>query len=251
MSLSTLALGLVLTALPLGSNSPAAEQAALSLGETSLLNSEASGWIADSTDHICGLSSLRVLSFPAKVTYSDLWDATPEIKEMTADGIAPDSARGIQLQKLATDRILKACKEVMKDKSHCSVWKKIKHEDERDIFMSMLSDAVYDVFNRFLKYTKGVDGAILYDEPYTPIDPAVELPNVVAVKIVDHEAYNTNYLRPVDKVLEKAIRFYILKEWFSMKDMDSVAVKAEGSYVRNMNDLLKHSMQLKKVTINA
>lgn len=120
-------------------------------------------------------------------------------------------------------------------------------EDERDIFNSILSDAVFDVFNRFLKYTKSITNAILFNEDYTPSggDPAKS----VVVKIVDNDAYNDNYLKPIGKVLEKALRFYVLKEWFSMKDMDNDAAKAELSYRRNINELLRHSMQLKKAAL--
>lgn len=120
-------------------------------------------------------------------------------------------------------------------------------EDERDIFLSILSDGVFDVFNRFLKYTKGVVDAILFNEDYTPSGGTSA--KSVVVKIVDHESYNTNYLRPIDKVLEKAVRFYVLKEWFSMKDLDADEAKAALSYARNINSLLKHSMQLKKASI--
>ena len=95
--------------------------------------SVASDWIADSDDHICGLSSLRALSDPATVDYPVLWGATPEIKKMKRDGIDPGSAEGIQLQQEATDRILEACKSVQDDRSHCSVWKAIEHKDGRTI----------------------------------------------------------------------------------------------------------------------
>lgn len=96
-------------------------------------SSVASDWIADSDDHICGLSSLRALSDPAVVDYPVLWKATPEIKKMERDGIDPGSAEGIQLQQEATDRILEACKSVQDDRSHCSVWKAIEHKDGRKI----------------------------------------------------------------------------------------------------------------------
>jgi hypothetical protein len=90
-------------------------------------------WVADSGDNVCGLSDVRALSDPAKVDYEKLWDATPEIKKMKKDGIDPSSAEGIQLKEKATDRIREACKQVMEDKGHCSVWKKIRHTDGRKI----------------------------------------------------------------------------------------------------------------------
>lgn len=104
----------------------------------------AADWIADEDDNVCGLSDLRALSDPAKVDYDRLWDATPEIKKLKRDGIDPDSAAGIQLREEATDRIHEACKEIMEDDGHCSVWKKIRHRDGRSI-----EDITDDVEKKF------------------------------------------------------------------------------------------------------
>ena len=134
MSISTTLLGFALLALPLSSPAPGEAGEFETRHEVgSLANNETSDWKAESEDHVCGLSSLRKLSNPAVVDYDDLWDATPEIIELTENEIDPDSAEGIRLQKLATDRIFAACEEVMKDESHCSIWKEISHADERAI----------------------------------------------------------------------------------------------------------------------
>ena len=42
----------------------------------------ASGWIVRSEDNICGLSDAKKLSNPGKLRYSELREATPEIKKM-------------------------------------------------------------------------------------------------------------------------------------------------------------------------
>jgi hypothetical protein len=120
-------------------------------------------------------------------------------------------------------------------------------EDERDIFLSFLSDGVYDVFNRFLKYTSGITDAIGFNADYTPEGGSVG--KYVWVKISDYETYNVNYLKAVDKVLEKALRFFVLREWFALKDLNDDAAKADLSYKQNIANLLRHSMQLKKTTI--
>ncbi|MFT5286948.1 MAG: hypothetical protein ACI8TQ_003123 [Planctomycetota bacterium] len=134
MSISTAFIGFALFALPLSTPAPVLRsELEPSGGISSLANNETSDWVAEDEDHVCGLSSLRKLSNPAKVDYDDLWEATPEIIEMNDNNIDPDSAAGIRLQKLATDRIFDACEEVMKDESHCSIWKDISHKDERDI----------------------------------------------------------------------------------------------------------------------
>ncbi len=136
MAISTLSLASLLLVLPLSGTAASSEFEAprpIACCELALTINNASDWIADSDDHICGLSSLRALSNPAKVSYSKLWDATPEIKRMIREGIDPESAEGIQLQQEATDRILEACKSVSDDQDHCSVWKAISHEDGRKI----------------------------------------------------------------------------------------------------------------------
>jgi hypothetical protein len=121
-------------------------------------------------------------------------------------------------------------------------------EDERDIFLEFLSDGVFDVFARLLKYTKGITAnAILFNEAYVP-DGGVSALSCV-VKIIDQDAYNDNYLSPIDKTLEKCLRFYVLKEWMAMKDLDSDAVKFGINYNLSINKLLRHSMQLKKAAI--
>jgi len=100
------------------------------------------GWVVRKADNICGLDDARMLSNPAKVSYSRLLRATPEMKKVRDEGIGPDSSKGIQLRTAAVNRVRKACNTVIQAKGHCSVWKSVRHRDGR---------AVSDITNNVLR----------------------------------------------------------------------------------------------------
>ena len=102
------------------------------LGEASSV-AAASGWIVRSEDNICGLSDAKKLSNPGHLRYTELRNATPEIKKMKEKQIDPKSPEGIQLNQAAVDRIRNAADTVRGENGHCSVWKKIRHRDGRTI----------------------------------------------------------------------------------------------------------------------
>lgn len=119
--------------------------------------------------------------------------------------------------------------------------------DEEDIFLSILEDGVFDILNRFLKYTTGITNAIQFNENYTP-SGGVAAKSVV-LQVVDHDNYNDNYPKSVADILEKTLKFYVLSEWFSLKNMDNDATKAAQMYAQSLMQLFRHSFQLKKPTI--
>ena len=92
-----------------------------------------SGWKANESDNIAGLSDLKKLSNPAVVDYAALLAATPEYKELEKDRVDPESAKGRTLRQQAADRVTKAADHVRKDKRYCSVWKDISHKDGRKV----------------------------------------------------------------------------------------------------------------------
>ena len=98
------------------------------------------GWIARPSDNICGIADARKISNPAMVDYGTLFEATSEIKEMRRDRIDPDSARGKQLRRAATEAITKAAETVRRSQGHCGVWKAIRHSDRRSV-----PDITFDV----------------------------------------------------------------------------------------------------------
>ena len=62
------------------------------------------GWIVRAADNICGLRDANQLSNPAKLNYKRCLAATPELKKMKDEGIAPESPEGIQLTNAAATR---------------------------------------------------------------------------------------------------------------------------------------------------
>lgn len=119
--------------------------------------------------------------------------------------------------------------------------------DEEELYLSMLEDAVFDVFSSFLAYTGGITGAIKHNQDYAP--SGGNAAKTSYLKIVDNANYNENYLQVVDKDLLKAIRFYINREWFLMKGRKEDATVYDRQYVRALQLLQKSSFQLKKLNI--
>lgn len=95
--------------------------------------SPSAGWIADEADNVCGVRSARHITNPATLRYSELLDATPEVQRMKRDGITRESAQGQVLYAAAVDRVSKAAQRVMQARSHCSVWKQVRHQDGRGV----------------------------------------------------------------------------------------------------------------------
>ena len=118
-------------------------------------------------------------------------------------------------------------------------------EDERDIHLGLLEDAVYDVFLTLLKYTKAIPSAIFHNIAYTPAGGVEALTS--GVKIVDNAAYNENYITVMDKNLKKAIRFYVLRDWAGIIAEEDDRVKFNGLYEVAMRNVINYGMQLKKV----
>ena len=102
--------------------------------EASLAAEAAAGeWIADEEDNICGISDLKKVTNPAKVSYDRLLDATPQMQELKRKGIDSDSAEGKALRKGAKTLITKTCELVRAARGHCSVWRSIGNKDGRSI----------------------------------------------------------------------------------------------------------------------
>ena len=105
---------------------------------------ESGGWVAKAEDNICGITSLKRVSKPAKVDYEEVLDATPQMKKIKREGIDPDSVEGKALRKAARTLITKTCQAVRKARAHCSVWKAISHRDGRKV--PDVTEAVIDRF---------------------------------------------------------------------------------------------------------
>ena len=66
------------------------------------------------------------------------------------------------------------------------------------------------------------------------------------VQIVNYEAYNQNYINVVDGSIKKALRFYVLRDWFGTQGLDEDAGKFAGLYIEAINIFVNNAMQLKK-----
>jgi hypothetical protein len=110
-------------------------QAPLATGSlgSAALEAAAGEWIADEEDNICGISDLKKVTNPAKVSYDRLLDATPQMQELKRKGIDSDSAEGKALRKGAKTLITKTCELVRAARGHCSVWRSIGNKDGRAI----------------------------------------------------------------------------------------------------------------------
>lgn len=120
-------------------------------------------------------------------------------------------------------------------------------EDERAIHLSLVEDAVYDVFLRLLQYTKAITDAVKHNVDYTPT--AGVQAKTSYVQIVDNANYNENYTSAVDKSLLKAIRFYTLRDWFNSQGQTKEAAEYDALYMLAMRNLDKYAFQLKKATV--
>ncbi len=120
-------------------------------------------------------------------------------------------------------------------------------EDERELYLSMLKDAIFDVFTRMLPYTTGITDAVKHNVDYTP--SGGELAKTSYLKIIDTDNYNENYVQAVDEDIFKALRFYVNREWFLMKGKKDEAMVYDRQYVRALQLLQTDSFQLKKPSL--
>ena len=120
-------------------------------------------------------------------------------------------------------------------------------EDERAVHLSLVEDAVYDVFLRLLQYTKSLTNAIKHNTDFTPTGGTAAKSSYV--QIVDNANYNENYISAVDKNLLKAIRFYTLRDWFTSQGQTKEAGEYDALYLMAMRNMDKYAFQLKKATV--
>lgn len=101
-------------------------------------------WVAKKSANLCGISNLKKVTHPAVVDYDALLAATPQVKEMKAKGIKPDSVAGKTLRKAARDLIVQKAPTVQKDGGYDGLWKAIEHKDGRSI-----DDVTQDIIDLF------------------------------------------------------------------------------------------------------
>ena len=171
-------------------------------------------------------------------------------------------------------------------------------EDERDIHLTQVRDAVFHIFTKLLKYTKSIDSAISFNEPYEALATVAQLnaltsynqnilykmtdagdlePGTVTVaiddlvyydgttwvidaaaekraswvKIVDHSAYNENYIQSIDENIFKAVRFYVLEKWADIAGDKSDEASYNKLYLQSLRNMEDLAFQLKKVSLSS
>ena len=95
--------------------------------------SATASWSTISKDNICGLTSPRQLTQPARIDYRAALEATAEMKDLKKRGISLDSAEGQILREKAADRVRQIGSKLMRKRGHCSLWKEISHRDGRQV----------------------------------------------------------------------------------------------------------------------
>jgi hypothetical protein len=126
-----------------------------------------SPWQADASDNICGVTSLRQVTNPAKLDYRAVLAATPEMKDLKRRGIAEGSAEGQILRQRAVDHVRRLGSQVMRKNGHCSLWKDISHRDGRRI-RDLSTDVIAALSLSRTSFGKGgvsVDELLSADEP--------------------------------------------------------------------------------------
>jgi len=99
-------------------------------------------WRAEVSDNICGVSNLRQVQNPSVVNYKKVLLATPEMKDLRARDIDPQSAQGQILRERAVDHVRRTGSQVMRRSRNCSMWKEISHRDGR-----VIRDLTYEVIS--------------------------------------------------------------------------------------------------------
>lgn len=118
----------------------AAPEAVVAVQSATAAQAISTDWVVKTADNVCGVSTSRQITNPAKVNFDTLMSATSEMKELKREKIDKTSARGQALVTKATEKVREAAKAVMSDKGHCSVWKKISHKQNKAIVD--LTDAI-------------------------------------------------------------------------------------------------------------
>jgi hypothetical protein len=110
-------------------------------------------------------------------------------------------------------------------------------EDEKYTIIQKMYDAANEIFERFMKITNGITDSVALST------------TSVECSIVDKAAYNDNVLQAIDRLIKNGLINYIIKDWFIDKKQVDYAAIYDMKYKKNIKDILKRSVQLRKPTI--
>lgn len=110
-------------------------------------------------------------------------------------------------------------------------------EDEQYTVAQKMKDAANEIFERFMKITNGIADSVSLS--------ATE----VSCAIVDNQAYNQNVLEAIDRLIKSGLVNFIISDWFIDKQVKDHAEIYGLKYKKNVRDIVKRSVQLRKPTI--
>lgn len=110
-------------------------------------------------------------------------------------------------------------------------------DDEQYTVRQKMYDGANEIFEKFIKITSGLTDSVKLES------------TGVECSIKDKQAYNANVLAAIDRLVKNALCNYIIKEWFIDKKVADHAEIYSLKYVKNIKDILKRSVQLRKPTI--
>ena len=111
-------------------------------------------------------------------------------------------------------------------------------EDESYTVIQKMKDGADEVFIRLIKITNGIADSVVLSNAS------------VECSIKDKQAYNENVLNAIDRLIERAIINYIIKDWFIDKKVIDHAKIYSDKYVANIQEIVKKSIQLRKPTLS-
>lgn len=110
-------------------------------------------------------------------------------------------------------------------------------EDEMYTIIQKMYDAANEIFERFMKITNGITDSVVLQS------------TGVECSIKDKAAYNDNVLQAIDRLIKNGLTNFIIKDWFFDKKQVDYAAIYDLKYKKNVKDILKRSVQLRKPTI--
>lgn len=111
-------------------------------------------------------------------------------------------------------------------------------EDENYTVVQKMKDGADGVFLKLIKITNGIADSVVLSN------------TTVECSIKDKQAYNENVLKAIDRLIERAIINYIIKDWFIDKKVMDFAEIYSKKYANNVVEIVKKSIQLRKPTLS-
>ena len=120
-------------------------------------------------------------------------------------------------------------------------------DDERDLFGVCVRACLPDIYEAMLKITNAIDTA--FDDEVEESGPTPEAGTYVEITLRDNEAYNDNVLTIVDASIYNAIKYGVLKEFYSTVIQADFFKVCTDRFVSELFKLKQRLFQLKKKSV--